>query len=257
MRQFSTSVSMMWRDLPIAERFAAAKAAGFAGAEIQVPGETSAADWAAASSAADLPVLLLNLDMGDFLTGGPGLSGVPGREDAFAGALAAGVEAAALLKSRFLHIGPSRVPDGERREDCLATYRANVAKAVAATDGLPVQLLVEAINRAEAPTALIGASAEAAGIATGFDGRLKLLFDLYHCAAGGEDPVASYQAHASLVAHVQFSDHPGRQPPGHGVLDFAGLFNGLEAAGYAGFYGAEYMSFAGTADTLGWMASLR
>jgi len=256
-RQFSSSVSMMWRDLSIPDRFAAAKAAGFAAAEIQVPGEASTADWAAASTTADLPILLLNLDMGDFLAGGPGLSGVPGREDAFAQALAAGVEAVSLLKPQFLHIGPSRVPEGEKREACLATYRANVAKAVAATAGLPVQLLVEAINRAEAPTALIGTTAEAAEIAAGFEGKLKLLFDLYHCAAGGEHPLASYRAHADLIAHVQFSDHPGRQPPGRGTLDFAALFSGLEAEGYAGMYGAEYMSFTDTAATLEWMADLR
>ena len=256
MRQFSTSVSMMWRELSVPERFAAARAAGFAGVEIQVPAETGVADWAAASAAAELPVLLLNLDMGDFLAGGPGLSGVPGREEAFAQALAEGVEAVLRLKPQFLHIGPSRVPEGESREACLSTYRANVAKAVAATAGMPVQLLVEAINRAEAPTALIGTTAEAADVAAAFDGKLQLLFDLYHAAAGGEDPLASHKAHAGRIAHVQFSDHPGRKPPGHGTLDFATLFNGLEAQGYAGLYGAEYMSFAGTADTLGWMTDL-
>jgi hydroxypyruvate isomerase len=256
MRRFSTSVSMMWRDLSIPERFVAAKAAGFVGVEIQAPAEAAAADWAAASAAAGLPVLLLNLDMGDFLGGGAGLSGVPGREAAFAAALEAGVEAVRLLKPAYLHIGPSRVPEGESRAACLAVYRANVAKAAAATDGLGVQLVVEAVNRVEAPTALIGGSAEAAAEAEASGGALKMLFDLYHSAAAGEDPVGSYRAHAGRIAHVQFSDLPGRQPPGRGTLDFGALFAGLEAAGYAGAYGAEYMAFAGTADTLGWMAEL-
>jgi hydroxypyruvate isomerase len=247
---------MMWRDLPLAERFRAAKSAGFAAAEIQVPAEAPAADWAAASAEAGLPVLLLNLDMGDFLGGGPGLSGVPGREEAFAAALSAGAEAVRLLKPAFLHIGPSRVPEGERREACLAVYRANVAKAAAAIAGLDVRLVVEAVNRMEAPTALIGTTAEAAAEAQASGRALKLLFDLYHSAAGGEDPLASYRAHAERVAHVQFSDLPGRQPPGRGTLDFRALFAGLEAAGYVGVYGAEYMSFAGTAETLGWMAEL-
>lgn len=256
MRRFSTSVSMMWRDLPIPDRFAAATRAGFVGAEIQVPAEAPPEAWAEASTAAGLPVLLLNLDMGDFLGGGPGLSGVPGREAAFEAALASGVEAARLLKPAFLHIGPSRVPEGEEREACLATYRANLARAVAATQGLGVQLVVEAVNRAEAPTALIGTTAEAVAEAAASNGQLKLLFDLYHSAAAGEDPLASYRAHAPHVAHIQFSDLPGRQPPGRGTLDFRALFEGLEAMGYAGTYGAEYMSFAATADTLDWMAAL-
>lgn len=255
MRRFSTSVSMMWRDLAIPDRFRAAKAAGFVGVEIQVPAEAPPGEWAAAAAAADLPVLLINLDMGDFLGGGPGLSGVPGREVAFDAALAAGVEAARILKPAFLHIGPSRVPDGVSRDACVAVYRANAARAAAATAGLGVQLVVEAVNRMEVPTALIGSTAEAAAEAEA-SGALKLLFDLYHAAAGGEEPVASYRAYADRVAHVQFSDLPGRQPPGAGTLDFRALFAGLEAAGYAGIYGAEYMSFAGTGETLGWMAAL-
>lgn len=256
MRRFSTSVSMMWRDLAIPDRFRAAKAAGFVGAEIQVPAEGPAVDWAAASAEAGLPVLLLNLDMGDFLGGGPGLSGVPGREAAFDAALASAVEAARLLQPAYVHIGPSRVPEGADRAACLAVYRSNLAKAVAATEGLGAQLVVEAVNRVEAPTALIGTTDEAAAEAAASGGTLKLLFDLYHSAAAGEDPLACYRAHADSIAHVQFSDLPGRQPPGRGTLDFAALFDGLEAAGYAGIYGAEYMSFAGTADTLDWMATL-
>lgn len=258
MRRFTTSVSLMWRDLPIAERFAAAKAASFCGAEIQVPAEAAAADWARAAEASGLPVTLMNLDMGDFLGGGPGLSGVPGREAAFAAALEAGLDTAALLQPAFLHIGPSRVPEGMSREACLDVYRANAALACdeARKRGIAAQLVVEAVNRAEAPTVLIGATAEAAAIAAGFDGALKLLFDLYHCAAGGEDVLASYRAHAKMVAHIQFSDLPGRQPPGQGTLDFTALFAGLEAAGYAGAWGAEYMSFAGTGATLGWMEAL-
>ncbi len=258
MRRFTTSVSLMWRDLPIAERFASAKAAGFCGAEIQVPGEAAAADWAAAAESSGLPITLMNLDMGDYLGGGPGLSGVPGREAAFAAALDIGLDAAALLKPAILHIGPSRVPEGVASEACLDVYRANVALALeqACSRGIPAQLVVEAVNRAEAPTALIGTTAEAAAIAADFGGALKLLFDLYHAAAGGEDPLASYRTHAGAIAHIQFSDLPGRQPPGKGTLDFAALFAGIEAAGYAGAWGAEYMSFAGTGATLGWMEAL-
>lgn len=249
---------MMWRDLPITKRFAAAKAAGFVGAEIQIPGEAPAQDWAAASAAAGVPVTLMNLDMGDYLGGGPGLSGVPGREQAFAAALAVGLDAAELLRPAFLHIGPSRVPEGADREACLATYRSNVRRALeqACARGITAQLVVEAVNRAEAPTALIGTTAEAAAIATEFGDGFKLLFDLYHASAGGEDALESYRAHALAIAHIQFSDLPGRQPPGRGTLDFAALFAGIEAAGYTGDWGAEYMSFAETGATLAWMEML-
>lgn len=258
MRRFTTSVSLMWRDLPIAERFATAKAAGFCGAEIQVPGEADVAEWAAAAEAADLPVVLMNLDMGDFLGGGPGLSGVPGREAAFAAALEVGLDMAERLTPAFIHIGPSRVPEGVSREANLEVYRANLNAALeqACQRGIAARLVIEAVNRADAPTVLIGTTAEAAAMADATGGAIGLLFDLYHAAAGGEDLLASYRAHAGAIAHIQFSDLPGRQPPGRGTLDFAALFAGIEAAGYAGPWGAEYMSFADTGATLDWMGDL-
>lgn len=258
MRRFTTSVSMMWRELPLAERFVAAKAAGFVGAEIQVPGEATPDEWRAAADASGLPVVLLNLDLGDFLAGGPGLSGVPGREEAFAAALETGLDMAERLNPAFLHIGPSRVPDGESREVCMAVYRVNAAyaHARAAARGITAQLVVEAVNRAEAPSALIGTTAEAAAICAALGGGTGVLFDLYHACAGGEDALASYRAHAGAIAHIQFSDLPGRQPPGRGSIDFAGLLTAIERAGYAGLWGAEYMSFSATGETLGWMEQL-
>ena len=49
-RTFSTSISFMFRELPILERFAAAKAAGFQGVEIQVLDEGDPADMARAAA---------------------------------------------------------------------------------------------------------------------------------------------------------------------------------------------------------------
>lgn len=257
MRRFSTSVSMMWRDLPIAERFAAAKAAGFIGAEIQVPAEAEPEVWAAAAADSGLPILLVNLDMGDFLVGGVGLSGVPGREDAFADALERGIELVRSTGAGLLHIGPSRVADGQDRAACLETYLGNLALAQRAVRDLPVTLVVEAVNRAEAPTALIGTTAEAAEAIERVGQEVRLLFDLYHSVMAGEDPVESYRLHAGMVAHIQFSDIPRRTPPGTGTLDFAGLFKAIEGQGYDGAYGAEYMSLAATQETLGWMVRLQ
>ena len=82
MRKFSASVTLMFREWPALGRLAAARQAGFERVEIQVL-EAAPADVATAAAGAGVSVLLLNVGMGDFLQGGSGLSGVPGREQAF------------------------------------------------------------------------------------------------------------------------------------------------------------------------------
>jgi hydroxypyruvate isomerase len=245
----------MFREVPVCERFAAARRAGFAGVEIQVLAEGDARQMAAAAQAAGIEVVLINVGMGDYLGGGPGLSGVPGREDAFRAELERTLEAARLLRARFVHLGPSRVPDGASREACLAVYRSNIDAALAlrAATGTAAELLVEPMNRPEAPTALINDIDDGAALLRdGYVGRVGLQFDVYHVAMNGHDVLDRYRAHRDLVRHVQFSDVPGRGEPGSGQLDFTVLFRGFHDAGYDGWLGAEYFARRPTPETLAW-----
>lgn len=257
-RRLSCSVSMMFREAPLLERFAAAKAAGFEGVEIQVLMEGAPDDMARAARAADLEVVLINVDLGDYLMGGPGLSGVPGREDAFSAALDRALAAAELLDPAFIHVGPSRIAEGETRDACLDVYRRNLALAVErrARAGVRGRLVVEPMNRIEAPTALLTDIDDVARVLAESDGDIGILFDLYHLAMNERDIPAAYESNAARVAHVQFSDAPGRVQPGAGKLDIHGLLTALEERGYSGWFGAEYMPRSPTLETLGWMEKL-
>ena len=257
---FSTSVSLMFREYPLEERFAAARQAGFEGVEIQFLAEGNPEHMAAAAQAAGIEVVLVNVGMGDYLVGGPGLSGVPGREAAFLEEFGKALEAARLMRARFVHLGPSRIPQGVAREACLDTYRANLDAALAlhAECGSQAELLIEPMNRVEAPTALINDIDDGAALLRdGYAGRIGLQFDIYHVAMNGHDVLDRYRAHHDLVRHVQFSDIPGRQEPGAGTLDFPTLFSGLREAGYEGWFGAEYMPRRPTIDTLAWFERYR
>jgi hydroxypyruvate isomerase len=258
-RRFSTSVSMMFREFDLPERFAQAKAAGFEGVEIQFLAEGKAADMAAAATAAEIAVTLINVDMGDYMAGGSGLSGVPGCEALFHSKLANALDAAEALDARFVHLGPSRVPAGVDRAACLDTYRRNIDHALesAARRQCATQLVIEPMNRVDAPEALINDIDDGAAlIRADYAGAVGLQFDIYHVAMNGHDPVEAYARHHDIAAHVQFSDSPGRQPPGDGTLDFAAIFSGIEGHGYDGLFGAEYMPRQPTLETLGWMQQL-
>lgn len=252
--RFSASVTMLFGELPLLDRFAAVRAAGFEGVEIQTLAVAAPAVMARAAADAGTPVVLVNVPTGDYSTGGPGLSGVPGREELFRAEVLRALEAAELLDARFVHLGPSRIPETVEREACLATYCQNLEMAVMLARGSGRELLIEAMNRVEAPTALLSDVEDAAAlIRAGFLGRVGLQFDVYHLAMNGRDPVAAFNAHADLVRHVQFADAPGRHEPGTGAVDFAAIFGTIRQSGYSGWCGAEYHPSRETSRTLDWL----
>lgn len=256
--KWSTSVSLMFREHPIARRLQAARDAGFDGVEIQVLAEGPVDDWVNARQAAGIDVALINVDMGDFLNGGPGLSGVPARVEGFRAASQAALATAARLGCTHVHLGPSRIAEGESRQACLDTLVANVHWLMPMAQVAGINLLLEPLNRVETPTALLGHVDEAAELISGpLAGMAKLQFDVYHVAMNGEDPVAALQRVLAHVAHVQFSDMPGRKPPGAGTLDFPRFFEALRHSGYDGWCGAEYLAPVGAAATLAWLPELR
>jgi hydroxypyruvate isomerase len=70
---------------------------------------------------------------------------------------------------------------------------------------------------------------------------VRLLFDAYHAAMAGLAPLDEAARVAPLVGHVQFADHPGRGAPGTGTLDLWALVDRLEALGYDGAVGLEFL----------------
>jgi hydroxypyruvate isomerase len=257
--RFSASITTMFRELEPLRRPGAAKAAGFSGIEIQ-RFEADPHALARATAEAEIAVALINADMGDFFAGGPGLSGVPGREAAFAEAMTHAIEAAQILDCALIHAGPSRLPAGTARADALRVYRDNLLKAAEETRKAGLTLLIEPINRTDTPTAVLADIGEAAALIRGpLENRVGLLFDLYHVAQSGKtsgaDILASFASVRDLVRHIQFSDIPGRCEPGAGTLDFPALFAAIEASGYRGWLGAEYTPSKPTPETLGWLTT--
>lgn len=252
--RFSASVTLLFTEHPLLDRFAAARDAGFEGVEIQRLDEGDPAAMATAAARAGIAVVLVNVGAGDYLEGGPGLSGVPGRESRFERAFDRALDAAGRLGAAFLHLAPSRVPEGVCRDDCLVAYRRSIAFAAGRVAPGGPALLIEAMNRVDAPTALLNDVDDAAAlIRADFPGVVGLQFDIYHTAMNGRDVVAAFTTHRDLVRHVQFADAPGRHEPGTGQVDFPSVFAAIERAGYAGWYGAEYRPSRDTRATLGWL----
>jgi hydroxypyruvate isomerase len=251
--RFSTSITTMFKEHEPLWRPEAAKAAGFDAVEIQLL-EAPASEMARATRNAGVQVVLLNASMGDLRQGGPGLSGVPGREAEFAEEIARTIEAAQTLGCKQIHAGASRLADGAQRADALKVYCDNLLKAAERTNAAGIRLLIEPLNPVDLPGALLTDIREGASLVRGeLAGHVGLQFDVYHVAMNDEDVITAYADCMDTVEHIQFSDVPGRVEPGAGTLDFASIFDTIEGFGYQGWLGAEYNPQKPTLETLAWL----
>ena len=77
-----------------------------------------------------------------------------------------------------------------------------------------------------------------------------MLFDAYHAARAGLDPLEEVEPVARLIGHVQYADSPGRGAPGTGTIDLWALIDRLDAVGYDGRVGLEFVPAGPTAEAL-------
>ncbi len=114
-----------------------------------------------------------------------------------------------------------------------------------------IAIVVEPINDRDVPGYLTPTPRDVAAVlARVGEPELRLLYDAYHVAMSGLDPVAEATAAGPLIGHVQFADCPGRGAPGTGTTDLHGLVAALDVVGYTGAIGLEYDPAGPTIPTL-------
>ena len=252
MPRFSANISMLFREHALIDRVMAAKRAGFAAVECQAPYEAPLEDWSRALEEAGIPLVHINIGMGDVAGGDFGLAAVPGREEEFRAAVANARAYAEHLGVEKIHIVAGKAPAADPR--CRALFTENLRHAATAFAEVGVRALVEPLNRKDVPGYFIAGSDEGvAAIDAAAHDNLALQYDVYHMQMTEGDLIATMTRLLPRIGHVQFADAPGRHEPGTGEVNFDNVFAALDEAGYAGWVGAEYLPSAATADSLGWM----
>ncbi len=250
MLRFSANLSVLFCERPLIERFAAARASGFAAVEIQNPYELPAQSLAAAAAAAGVRVVLINAPLPP--GGEPGMACRPEHRERFRAELPRLAEYAAALGVSAVNVLAGRAAAHER-PGCLELLAEHLCHAAETLAPLGVQALLEPINPLDVPGYCIDDFELARTTLAACGGRVGLQFDVYHAARMGLDPARAFEALRTLIGHVQFADAPGRHEPGTGALDFPAIFRAIEASGYAGWVGAEYRPAHDTARSLDWL----
>ncbi|MQA60628.1 MAG: TIM barrel protein [Actinophytocola sp.] len=278
MNRFEVNCSILFGELPLLERPAAAKAAGFDAVEFwwpfaeAVPADKDVDAFVAAIADAGVSLVGLNFVAGDMPAGDRGLVSWLGREQEFRD----NAEVVAAIGERtgcraFNALYGNRIEGADpAAQDELATENLHhAAKAVEAIGGT---VLIEPVSGAPRYPLLTAADAVAVIDRAAERGasNFALLADLYHLAVNGDDVARAINDHAGRIGHVQIADAPGRHEPGTGELDLDGYLTQLRHVGYDGWIGLEYnpsrrptttphgdasrpVSSGASADSFGWI----
>ncbi|MEU0235360.1 MULTISPECIES: TIM barrel protein [unclassified Streptomyces] len=252
-QRFDVNLSILFTELPLVERPAAAAAAGFTAVELWWPwidtatpeqGELDALKKALEDAGTQL--VGLNFYAGQLPGPDRGALSVPGEEsDRFRANIDVAADFAASVGCKALNaLYGNRVEGVDPQiQDSLALE--NLVLAARAADRVGAVLLVETLNEPESPLyPLVSAPAaieviDKVNAATGL-GNAKFLLDVYHLSMNGEDVSAVIAQYADKTGHVQIADNPGRGAPGTGDLPLEQLLDELKKAGYDGWIGLEY-----------------
>lgn len=250
--RLAANVAWLFTELPWADRFAAARAAGFAAVEFPWPDDPAAT--VAAIREAGLRVAVLNMAAGDLAAGERGWPNDPGRVDEWRAALGEALSLAGELRCRTINVLAGNAVPGVPRASQLDCLRDNLAWALPRAAERGIVLVTEPLNRGENPAYLVVTLDDVEPLATHLaplGWRLQL--DLYHLGLTEPDLEAAIRRAGPLLRHLQVSDLPGRHEPGSGSLDWAMVTGALQAIGYGGAIGLEYRPAESTLDGLAWV----
>jgi hydroxypyruvate isomerase len=253
--RFSAHLGTLFPELGPLERPAAAGAAGFTMVEAWWPPAPDPRDWTAAVRAAGLRAVLVNADGGDLAAGERGFCNIPGREAEVLDAVRAAARVVRACGGETVNLLVGRVDRARPLAAQHALAREVVRAAAAEAALLGARIVIEHLNPIDVDGPLLPTPAAAAEFVAAVDhDAVRLLYDAYHAARAGRDPVAEVDRVADLIGHVQYADSPGRGAPGTGGIDIWRLVDRLDAVGYTGPIGLEFVPDGSTGASLAVLA---
>jgi hydroxypyruvate isomerase len=246
---YTVNCSILLTELPLLERPAAAKAAGFDAVEFwwpfdtSVPSDAQVTEFENAITNAGVQLTGLNFNAGNMPGGDRGLVSWPARSAEFLDNIdvVAGIGERLGCKA-FNALYGNRI-DGEPADKQDAIGAENLATAAAGVARIGGIVLLEPVSGA--PRYPILKAADALKVITRVKEEagtenIRLLADFYHLAVNGDDVSAVIENHAKDFGHIQIADSPGRGAPGTGELPLGEWIARSRELGYEGYIGLEY-----------------
>lgn len=257
MIQLAANISTLFSELPFLDRIDAAAAAGFRAVECQFPYAVAPEEIAVRLHAHELRWVLFNAPPGDSARGERGIASLPGRERDFEQGLEVVQKYLRATDCRRVHVMAGLLPEGGDRNVHLRCFIRSLVRAADTLAPLGAEVMIEPINtRVDVPGYLLDGTALAIEcIAAAGRPNIRLQYDVYHMQIMEGDLMRSIERLLPHIGHIQIADNPGRHEPGSGEINFPRLLAHVDALGYQGYIGCEYLPAAGTTQGLPWAAA--
>ena len=256
--RYAVNLSILFTELDLLDRGAAAKAAGFDAVEfwwpfgVAAPPAAEVDAFVSSVAAAGVRLVGLNFFAGDLASGERGLVSSPTRADEFRASVDLAVDIGRRLGCRAFNALYGNRIDAASTAEQDAVAIASLRYAATSVAQIGATVLLEPVSGI--PAYPLRTAADVIAVLDQVDApNIGLLADLYHLAVNGEDVAAVIAARTDRTAHVQIADAPGRGEPGSGDLPLDDWLAALAANGYAGYVAAEYKPTVASADSFGWL----
>ena len=253
--RFCANVSILFKEVPLLERFGRAREAGFSAVEFWWPSGEDLDQVEGAIKGAGLEVALFNFDAGDMPAGDRGLLSDPERQGRFRENVPVALDLAERLGCRKLNALVGHRLEDMSPEEQVGHARENVGWAADLAAERGVEIMIEAVNTFENGPYLLYTTPDAAEFVRSVERpNVRLQYDVYHMQRMEGNLVANLRDHVGEIGHVQVADSPGRGEPGTGEIHYPFVLAELEKLGYDGYIGLEYNPSAGsTEESLSWL----
>ncbi|HET6662277.1 MAG TPA: TIM barrel protein [Rubrobacter sp.] len=253
--KFCANVSILFKEVPLLERFGRAREAGFRAVEFWWPAGEDLGEVEAAIKEAGLEVALFNFDAGDMPGGDRGLLSDPERVAQFQENVPVALQLAENLGCSKLNALVGHRLEGMDREEQFGLARESVGWAADLAAEQGVEVMVEAVNTFENGPYLLYTTRDGAKFVRSV-GRenVRLQYDVYHMQRMEGNLVANLREYIDVIGHVQVADSPDRREPGTGEIRYPFVLGALEDLGYDGYVGLEYNPTTPTTEeSLSWL----
>jgi hydroxypyruvate isomerase len=234
---YAVNVEMTWNKLPFLDRLRKVKESGFSHYEFW--------PWRPKDIEA---VVKLNQELGLHpvqFSASPkrfdqGITD-PGRRDEFVSDIREAVDVAKKLGVKKLCVVAGEETKGlGRDEQTKAVIESLKAGAeVVAPEGITI--ILEPLNvLVNHPRQLIVTSEHAAQVIKAVGSpNVKILFDVYHQQISEGNLTGNIRKYRDLIGYFQIADHPGRNEPGTGEINYPHVLRVIHDVGYRGAIGME------------------
>ena len=258
MLRFSANLSMLFTEVEFPQRFERAANAGFGAVEVQFPYDWDVERLAEKLKQNNLKLVLHNLPPGKWDQGERGIATMPDRVAEFQESVSKAIRYAKALRCPCLNCLVGMVPDQTPQEKVRQTLADNLTFAAEALQAEKINLVIEMLNSRDVPGFYLNNTADALKLIDEINHpNLKMQYDVYHMQIMEGDLARTIQENIDKIGHIQIADNPGRHQPGTGEINFTNLFKFIEASGYKGWIGCEYLPEGRTEDTLQFLSQYK